>query len=248
MTENAIEVADLTKSFGGVHAVDRVSMKVPCGERRAIIGPNGAGKTTFFNCVTGRLIPNSGKIFIFGKEVTRLAEHQRVAMGIGRTFQITNIFPKLTVLENILLAVQGTKRQKWVFHRSITSFAESQARATEELNRVGLAHRVSHTVQHLSYGERRQLEFALALACRPRLLLLDEPASGLSPGERQRIAEIISQLPRHITIILIEHDMSVAFGLADQVAVLHRGSIIFEGTPDQVQANSQVREVYFGDV
>jgi len=248
VNENAIEVVNITKSFGGVHAVDGVSMKVPCGERRAIIGPNGAGKTTFFNCVTGSLSPNSGRIFIFGKEVTRLAEHQRVAMGIGRTFQITNVFPKLTVLENILLAVQGTKRQKWVLHRSITSFAESQARATEELNHVGLAHRISHSVQHLSYGERRQLEFALALACRPRLLLLDEPASGLSPGERQRISEIISQLPRHITIILIEHDMSVALGLADQVAVLHRGRIIFEGTPDQVQANSQVREVYFGKV
>lgn len=248
MNPNAIEVVNITKSFGGVHAVDGVSMTVQCGERRAILGPNGAGKTTLFNCITGSLSPNSGRIFIFGEEVTRLTEHQRVAMGIGRTFQITNVFPKLTVLENILLAAQGTKRQKWVLHRSIKSFAESQARAVEELSRVGLAHRTSHPVYYLSYGERRQLEFALALACRPRLLLLDEPASGLSPGERQGIAEIISQLPRHITIILIEHDMSVALGLADQVAVLHRGRIIFEGTPDQVQGNSQVREVYFGDV
>jgi branched-chain amino acid transport system ATP-binding protein len=228
--------------------VDGVSMKVPSGQRCAILGPNGAGKTTLFNCITGTLISNSGKIYMFEKEVTRLTENKRVFMGVGRTFQITNVFSKLTVLENILLAVQGTKKQKWAMHRSITSFSESKAIAEKELDRVGLAHLTSHPVQHLSYGECRQLEFALAMACRPRLLLLDEPASGLSPGERQRIAEIISQLPRDITIILIEHDMGVALELADQVAVLHRGRIIFEGTPDQVQSNSKVREVYFGDV
>jgi len=246
--QNAVEVAELTKTFGGVHAVERVSMKVPVGQRRALIGPNGAGKTTLFNCITGSMRPSAGRIFLFGKDVTEMPEHQRTVMGVGRTYQITNVFLKLSVMENVLLAIQGTTRQKWIPHRSVENFSESIARATEELNRVGLAPRASVSVRYLSYGERRQLELALALASRPRLLLLDEPASGLSPAERQRIAEIIAQLPRHITVILIEHDMSVAFGLADQVAVLHRGRVILEGTPDEIRANPEVREVYLGKV
>jgi len=248
MEQPAVEVVELTKTFGGVHAVEGVSMKVPIGQRRVLIGPNGAGKTTLFNCITGNISPNAGRIFLFGKEVTHLAEYSRTAIGIGRTYQITNVFHKLNVLENVLLAVQGTTRQKWILYRSVNAFPESLTRAIEELDRVGLSHRTSVSVHHLSYGERRQLELALALASRPRVLLLDEPASGLSTGERQRIAEIIAQLPRHITVILIEHDMSVALGLADQVTVLHRGRVILEGTPNEIQANSEVREVYLGKV
>ncbi|MFQ5519935.1 MAG: ABC transporter ATP-binding protein [Candidatus Methylomirabilia bacterium] len=246
MGDNAVEVVELTKAFGGLRAVDGISMRVPTGQRRALIGPNGAGKTTLFNCITGSAAPSAGRIFLFGIDITYLAEHRRTAMGMGRTYQITNVFHKLTVMENVLLALQGTIRQKWVLHRSIGAFRESRARALEELERVGLTARASDPVRLLSYGERRQLEFALALANRPRLLLLDEPASGLSPGERQRIAETIAQLPREITIILIEHDMSLALGLADQVTVLHRGRVILEGTRGEVQANPQVREVYLG--
>lgn len=248
MNQNAVEVSKLTKAFGGVHAVDKVSMKVPIGQRRALIGPNGAGKTTLFNCITGTLSPSSGQVFLFGKEVTPLAEHRRTAMGIGRTYQITNVFHQLSVMENVMLAVQGTRPQKWIMHRSVHLFSESTALATELLELVGLGDRFSVSVQHLSYGERRQLELALALASNPRVLLLDEPASGLSPGERQRIAQIIKELSQDITLILIEHDMSVALALADQVAVLHRGSIILEGTPDEVRANPEVREVYLGKV
>jgi len=246
--QNAVELVELTKTFGGVHAVEKVSMKVPIGQRRVLIGPNGAGKTTLFNCITGTIRPSAGRIFLFQKDVTHMVEHHRTAMGIGRTYQITNVFLKLNVVENVLLAVQGTTRQKWIPHRSVESFSESLARATEELDRVGLANRASVPVRNLSYGERRQLELALALASRPRVLFLDEPASGLSPAERQRIAEIIAQLPRHITLILIEHDMSVALGLADRVAVLHRGRVILEGTPDEIRANPEVREVYLGKV
>lgn len=248
MAQNAVEIAALTKAFGGVLAVEKVSMKVPIGQRRALIGPNGAGKTTLFNCITGALLPSSGQVFLFGKEVTDLAEHRRTAMGLGRTYQITNVFHQLSVMENVMLAVQGTKSQKWIMHRSLHIFSESLDLAAEVLELVGLGDRRSVSVQHLSYGERRQLELALALASNPRVLLLDEPASGLSPGERQRIAQIIKGLPQDMTLILIEHDMSVAFGLADQVAVLHRGSIILEGTPDEVRANPQVREVYLGKV
>ena len=248
MDQNAVELVELTKTFGGVHAVEKVSMKVPMGQRRVLIGPNGAGKTTLFNCITGTIRPSAGRIFLFQKDVTHMVEHHRTAMGIGRTYQITNVFLKLNVVENVLLAVQGTTRQKWIPHRPVECFPESLARATEELDRVGLANRASIPVRYLSYGERRQLELALALASRPRVLFLDEPASGLSPAERQRIAEIIAQLPRHITLILIEHDMSVALGLADQVAVLHRGRVILEGTPDEIRANPEVREVYLGKV
>ena len=248
MNQTAVEVTELTKAFGGVRAVERVSMKVPVGQRRALIGPNGAGKTTLFNCITGTFPPTSGKILLFGKDVTRLAENRRTAMGIGRTYQITNVFHDLTVLENIVLAVQGNSPQKWTMHRTVDAFPDTFKRATEELERVGLAKRTNDSVHHLSYGERRQLELALALASQPRVLFLDEPCSGLSPGERQRIAEIIREFPEDITLILIEHDMKVALGLADQVVVMHRGSIILEGTPEEVRANPEVREVYLGKV
>ena len=248
MESHAVEITELTKTFGGVHAVEKVSLQVPIGQRRVLIGPNGAGKTTLFNCVTGSLPPTSGRIFLFGKEVTHLAEHLRTAMGLGRTYQITNVFPDLTVLENIILSIQGTTRKKWVLHRPVKSFPEILDRAAAELERVGLQHRQADSVHLLSYGERRQLELALALACRPRALFLDEPCSGLSPSERQRIFNIITQLPRDITIVCIEHDMQVALGLADQVSVLHRGRLILEGTPDEVKLNPEVREVYLGKV
>lgn len=248
MESHAVEIAELTKTFGGVHAVEKVSLQVPVGQRRVLIGPNGAGKTTLFNCVTGSLPPTSGRIFLFGKEVTHLAEHLRTAMGLGRTYQITNVFPDLTVLENIILSIQGTTRKKWVLHRPVKSFPEILDRAAAELERVGLQHRQADSVHLLSYGERRQLELALALASRPRALFLDEPCSGLSPSERQRIFNIITQLPRDITIVCIEHDMQVALGLADQVSVLHRGRLILEGTPDEVKLNPEVREVYLGKV
>jgi branched-chain amino acid transport system ATP-binding protein len=244
----AIEVAELTREFGGLRAVDRVSLRVASGERRVLIGPNGAGKTTLFHCITGTLRPSAGRVVFFGREVTHLAEHRRTALGMGRTFQITNVFADLSLLENLVLAVMGTDRRKWVMHRSVSGFAGACDRARQGLERVGLIHRAEDPVKLLSYGERRQLELALALGSNPRVLFLDEPCSGLSPSERQRVSRTIGHLPRQITVFMIEHDMDVALGLADRVTVLHRGRVILEGTPGEVQTNPEVRDVYFGHV
>jgi len=246
MAEKAIEARDLSKVFGGLAAVDGVSLEVAAGERRAVIGPNGAGKTTFFHCVTGTLAPTRGRVSLFGRDVTREPEHRRTALGMGRTFQITNVFPDLTLRENLTLALIGTGRRKWVLHRGVDAFPDLGRAAEAGLEAVGLAGRSALPVRQISYGERRQLELALALATQPKVLFLDEPCAGLSPSERQRIARMIGELPREITLVMIEHDMDVALGLADRVTVLHQGRVILEGTPDQVRANAEVRDVYFG--
>jgi branched-chain amino acid transport system ATP-binding protein len=241
-----LEVKDLQKIFGGLRAVDGVSLSVAEGERRVLIGPNGAGKTTLFHCVTGTLAPNDGRVALFGRDVTRLPEHRRTALGMGRTFQITNLFGELSLLENLSLALLGTQRRKWVMHRPLAAFGDVRREALAALERVGLGQRSAEAVTRISYGERRQLELALALCTRPRLLFLDEPCAGLAPSERQRISKMIGELPRDITLVMIEHDMDVALGLADRVTVLHRGRVILEGAPREVEANAEVREVYFG--
>jgi branched-chain amino acid transport system ATP-binding protein len=244
----AIEVGELTKEFGGLRAVDRVSLRVPTGERRVLIGPNGAGKTTLFHCITGTLRPTAGRVSLFGRDVTNLAEHRRTALGMGRTFQISNVFTDLSLLENLILAVIGTDRRKWIMHRAVGTFEAVHTKARQGLELVALAHRADDAVKLLSYGERRQLELALALNSDPRVLFLDEPCAGLSPSERHRISRMIGELPRDITVLMIEHDMDVALRLADRVTVLHRGRVILEGTPSEVQTNPEVREVYFGHV
>lgn len=246
MNQLAIEVGALAKVFGGLSAVDGVSLSVAAGERRVLIGPNGAGKTTLFHCITGTLKPTRGSVRLFGRDVTREPEHRRTALGMGRTFQITNVFPDLTLLENMTLAIVGTDQRKWVMHRAVAAFADVRRQALEGLEAVGLAGRAAQPVKLVSYGERRQLELALALNTRPKVLFLDEPCAGLSPSERQRISKMIAGLPRDITLVMIEHDMDVALGLADRVTVLHQGRVILEGTPDEVRANAEVREVYFG--
>ncbi len=244
----AVEVAGLVKEFGGLRAVDHVSLTVPAGERRVLIGPNGAGKTTLFHCVTGTLLPTAGRVAFFGRDVTRLAEHRRTALGMGRTFQISNVIADLTCLENLTLAALGTDRRKWAIHRPVHAFDTVRRTAHEGLDLVGLAHRADDAVRRLSYGERRQLELALALTSRPRVLFLDEPCAGLAPGERARISKMIAALPRDLTVLMIEHDMDVALGLADRVTVMHRGRVILDSTPGEVQTNPEVREVYFGHV
>jgi len=246
VAENALQLVGLAKVFGGLAAVDGVTLAVAPGERRVLIGPNGAGKTTLFHCITGTLKPTSGQVALFGRDVTRLAEHRRTALGMGRTFQITNVFPDLTLAENLALAIVGTDSRKWVLHRPMDAYADVRRQALASLARVGLEGRADQPAKLVSYGERRQLELALALNTNPKVLFLDEPCAGLSPAERQRISQMIAALPRDITLLMIEHDMDVALGLADRVTVLHQGRVILEGAPDEVRANAQVRDVYFG--
>jgi len=242
----AVEIAEVVKEFGGLRAVDRVSLRVAAGERRVLIGPNGAGKTTLFHCITGTLAPTTGRIAFFGQDITRLPEHRRTALGMGRTFQISNVIGELTCLENLMLAAIGIDARKWVLHRPLAVFDDVRKRALGGLELIGLGHRAEETARRLSYGERRQLELALALTARPRVLFLDEPCAGLSPSERVRISKLITDLPRDLTVLMIEHDMDVALGLADRVTVLHQGRVILEGAPGEVQTNPEVREVYFG--
>jgi branched-chain amino acid transport system ATP-binding protein len=244
----AIAIQRLAKVFGGLRAVDDVSLSVEAGERRVLIGPNGAGKTTLFHCVAGTLQASSGTVRMFGNDITTLAEYRRTGLGMGRTFQISNVCIDLTVMENLTLAILGVDRRKWILHKSTLGLADLRDRGLRELSRVGLIGRTYETVKFLSYGERRQLELALALASNPKVLLLDEPCAGLSPSERQRFSGLIRELPRDITLVMIEHDIDIALALADRVTVLHRGNIIFDGTPGEVQTNAQVREVYFGRV
>lgn len=243
-----IAIDSLAKAFGGLRAVDGVTLEVTLGERRALIGPNGAGKTTLFHCVTGTLAPSSGSVRLFGNDVTYLPEYERTKLGMGRTFQITNVFTDMSLADNLALAIVGTDRRKWVWYRPLTAFPAVREQALVGLEAVGLQDRADDPVRLLSYGERRQLELALALNTKPKVLFLDEPCAGLSPSERQRIFNMISALPRDITLVMIEHDMDVALGLADRVTVMNRGRVMAEGTPAEVQSNPQVRDVYFGHV
>jgi branched-chain amino acid transport system ATP-binding protein len=244
----AVAIDNLAKVFGGLRAVDGVSLQVEPGERRALIGPNGAGKTTLFHCVTGTLQASSGSVKLFGSDVTYLPEHRRTKLGMGRTFQITNVITDLSLAENLALSIVGTDRRKWIWNRSLDSLADIRTQALAGLDAVGLVERADEPVKRLSYGERRQLELALALGTHPRVLFLDEPCAGLSPSERQRIFKMVRALPREITVVMIEHDMDVALGLADRVTVMNRGRVMAEGTPAEVQSDPQVRDVYFGHV
>lgn len=242
----AIEVENLRVSFGGFHAVDGVSLTVPIGERRAIIGPNGAGKTTLMRVIGGALRPAGGRVACLGQDITHLPEHRRSHLGIARTYQITNLFRHLTVLENVCLGVLGLSPRKWVSRRPLSRFPDIQEKAMGHLEAVGLGHRAQELVANLSYGEQRQLELAVALAGDPKVLLLDEPAAGLSPAERQAMSEQITEIPRDITVIMVEHNMDLVMAFADRVTVLHHGKIVADGTPGEIRTNSEVRSVYLG--
>ena len=241
-----LELHGLAVSFGALRAVDRVSLGVREGERRAIIGPNGAGKTTLFNAIAGEVPVSEGSVRFAGRDVTRLRTHRRAALGIGRTYQITNLFPALTVEENVRLAVQSQSPRKFSLLGSGIPKGTHPQRVEETLAASGLAARRLHPTRTLSYGEQRQLEFALALAGTPALLLLDEPAAGLSPAERVVMAETIAALPRSLTLVLIEHDIDLALRLVDNVTCMHNGSVLVEGTPDAIRADARVQEVYLG--
>jgi branched-chain amino acid transport system ATP-binding protein len=245
-TQLALSLSSVSKAFEGLRAVDGVSLAVAAGERRALIGPNGAGKTTLFSLISGETHPTAGQITLFGQNVTRLPPHRRAALGLARTYQITNLFPRLTVSENCLLAVQALTPAKLHLHRALSRYTDHFARARSVLEAVGLQGKENELVRNLSHGEQRQLEIALALAGRPRMLLLDEPTAGLSPAESRLMAGLLARLDPAITVLMIEHDMDIALELSPHVTVLHYGCVIADGSRDEVRADPQVREIYLG--
>lgn len=244
---SALSTHDLTISFGGLTAVDRVSLEVEAGSRRAIIGPNGAGKTTFFNLVAGQLRPDHGRVIIQGDDVTDLAVHERTRAGVGRTFQISNLFGELSVADNIRLAVAGTIGGARInFWSPLRGIREVSDRVEELLETWHLTRIAESRTDELSYGQQRILEFLLATASRPRLLLCDEPTAGVSRRDAEQLVETIESLPRDITIVLVEHDMEVAFRLADEVTVMVGGRELITDVPDVVRRNPDVIDAYLG--
>ena len=241
-----LQLRGLSKSFGGLAAVREVTLEVAAGERKAIIGPNGAGKTTLFNLITGVFPPSSGEIVLFGKEVTRWPPHRRTTLGMARTFQITSLFPKLTVLENVLLALAGVGRTKLVMWRPLSSYGHFMGRARELLEQAGYWDRRDTEVRNLSHGEQRQIEVVLGLASSPRLLLLDEPAAGLSSGESREMAEFLKRLDPSLAILLIEHDMDVVFDVVSSISVLHFGALVESGSCQEIQKSERVQQIYLG--
>ena len=243
----ALSLTNLTKRFGSLAAVKDVSLEVLPGERRAIIGANGAGKTTLFNLIGGQLRPSAGRVFFFGQNITRLRPYQRAHLGLSRTYQITNLFPSLSVLYNVILGVQALEKSKFVPCIPITSYERFYQQAEELLERLGLSEKRDELVQHLPYGEQRLIELALALAGRPKLLLLDEPTSGLPAGESKELTKVLMALDPDTTIIIVEHDMGVAFSVAQKVTVLHLGEVLAEGTTDEIKTNEEVQRIYLGE-
>lgn len=242
----ALEFKGLSRRFGGLYAVRDLTLEVPAGARFGIIGPNGAGKTTLFNVLSGELRPTSGTIRMHGRDITRLSPPRRAALGLGRTFQITRLFTDLTVRENLTLAVHGLSASKLQPLRPWRSYRSQQRRAEELAASFGLGTRLERRPRELSHGELRELEILLALAGDPAVLLLDEPAAGLSPAERAGIQALIAGLPESLTTVVIEHDMNVMRGVADWLAVLHLGELVTQGTTGQVQQHPAVRELYLG--
>jgi branched-chain amino acid transport system ATP-binding protein len=244
--EPALRLDGVSRAFGGLQAVDGVALIVRAGERRALIGPNGAGKTTLFNLISGVMPLSAGRIALFGRDVTGTPPHHRAALGLARTFQITNLFPDLSVLENCLLAVQALSPVRFSMLRPVSSYPALLDRARATLERLELEGLAGAVVRNLSHGEQRQLEIALALAGQPRVLLLDEPTAGLSPAESRLMAGLLRRLDPAITVLMIEHDMDIALELSEMVTVLHYGRVIADGPREQVKADPQVREIYLG--
>ena len=248
MPPPCLQLDRVSRHFGGLKAVDDVSLTLPSGSRHAVIGPNGAGKTTLFNVISGELPATSGSISLSGTEITNLAPHQRAARGVSRTFQITRLFPDLTVMENVLLACTALGRRRFAWFRSCSSHTDLVEHATSLLDRFELSSLAHTRARHLSYGDQRRLEVALSLAGRPRLLLLDEPMAGLSTPERVSMRTLLETLDPAIAVLLIEHDMDMAFAFAERVTVLHQGRVLAEGSRDEVGANEMVQDIYLGSV
>ena len=243
-----LEVAGVGKRYGGLEALAGITLNVREGVRQVILGPNGAGKTTLFKILSGEIAPTSGTVAFRGSDITHAPPYRRAALGIARTFQVTTLFPRLTALQNVILAVQGIRRTKYTAWRVVETMGPLLAEARHVLEQVGLTGREAMRVASLAYGEQRQLEIGLALASRPSLLLLDEPTAGLARAEVARIVALLQTLPREITVLFIEHDMDVAFALAETVTVLSQGQKIAEGPLEEIRANKLVQEIYLGEI
>jgi branched-chain amino acid transport system ATP-binding protein len=237
----------LTRSFGSLVAVNGVDVSVRRGELRSIIGPNGAGKTTFFRLVAGEMAPSAGRVVFEGADITGLPQHRVCRLGIAKSYQITNIFPHLTVLENVRVAVQGHRRA-FDFWSRADRLSGCIERAAAILDAVGLAPKSGRLAAHLSHGEKRHLEMGIALASDPALLLLDEPTAGMSPEETEEAVELIREIARGRTVVLVEHKMKLVMRISDRITVLHQGQVLAEGTPEEIQGNEAVRQTYLGAV
>jgi len=246
MPEPMLEVVALSKRFGGIVASDHLSLTVPPGELHAVIGPNGAGKTTLVSQLAGQVQPDSGSIRFAGRDITWLPTHRRSALGLAQSFQITTLLLDFTVLDNVALAVQARAGHSFRFWRNALRDPALREPAREQLARVGLADRADELTSRLSHGEHRQLEIAVALASRPRMLLLDEPMAGLGPEESSRMVKLLRELKREFTILLIEHDMDAVFALADRITVLVYGRVIDCDIPTRIRANAEVQQAYLG--
>jgi branched-chain amino acid transport system ATP-binding protein len=242
-----LQIDGLTKRFGGVVASDRIALDVPRGELHAIIGPNGAGKTTLIGQLTGEIVPDAGRIRFDGADITALPTYRRSWLGLARSFQITSLFLDFTVLDNVALAVQAHAGHSFRFWRDARRDPELRQPARAALARVGLTDRAEVIVANLSHGEHRQLEIAMALATKPRMLLLDEPMAGMGPEESARMVKMLRELKQELTILLIEHDMDVVFALADRITVLVYGRVIASDAPASIRANLEVRQAYLGE-
>ncbi|MCK9986568.1 MAG: branched-chain amino acid transport system ATP-binding protein [Azoarcus sp.] len=247
MTTYALQTRNLVKKFGGFVATNDVSLNVEAGARHALIGPNGAGKTTLINLLTGFLEPTSGEVILNGDTVTHLAQHQRVKRGLARTFQINRLFAELTVLESVTMAVNERIGIGARFWRPVGAYAEAVDEAASLLSTLRLLDLAHEKTRNLAYGKQRLIEIALALAMKPRVLLLDEPAAGVPTSESRELFETIAALPRDVTILLIEHDMDLVFRFADCISVLVSGALLTGGTPDEIASNPKVKEVYLGE-
>jgi branched-chain amino acid transport system ATP-binding protein len=243
---SALTIKGLTKSFGGLHVTRSVDLDVQPGERRLIIGPNGAGKTTLFNQITGEITPDSGTVSLFGKDITRTPSRQRAHLGLARTYQIITLFNRDTIARNVKLALLGLSPLRWNAFVDLDNQTHLDDDAREALQQVGLVHIADRPLTETSYGERRRVEIAMALAQKPKVLLLDEPFAGLSIDERRGVKELLMTIPKEMTVVMIEHDMDVALDLAERITLLHFGQVIVEGTRAEVVADPHTREVYLG--
>ena len=247
MTLGPLIIEQVSKNFEGLQALTHIDLHIEPGERRVVIGPNGAGKTTLFNIISGLIPPSSGRVFIFGKDVTKWPPHKRASLGLGRTFQITNLFSNLTVHENLLLSLKAVDTNRQFPLTPLASYKHLCSRAEDLLNQSGLWEKRNVTVRNLSYGEQRLVEVVMALAQNPKLLLLDEFTSGLSSTEIVTVISVLKSLSREITLLLIEHDMDVAFEVGEFFTVLHMGKVFAEGPSDQIESNNKVQEIYLGE-